>query len=509
MSSSTMMPPIKPLPELSNEFAARLGSDAIKQQNRRDDPNYYAETPQDLNTKAHIHSFTTGTGEQLWETFLPIIESARHEVIIVTCFWAASATLDKLNAALRSLSTRQISRAGGKIRVRMCFSSSSLFQKLFHSQKAAGQSYAPEKWHKQLGLPPASELQGLDLEIKSVFQLPFSVMHPKFIIVDRRIAILPSCNISWESWFEGATGMRGPIVQQFLTFYAHFWERTSVLPALPGLSNDETAHDTGNFIPSGTAKSRPSHAPAQIAIDFCSGSSIESAALFLPSPHHRNPHFQPFARQAKVRYPHTPLNSFLLLAFAKAERSIRIFTPNLTAPPVLWALLSALRRGVDVHITTSANLMVLEQLVTGGTTTKRCLKKLVKRYEKLCSSSPSSTAGKSSRPQVADEEACLPGPGENQANTIGKLKIDFFAPKDGPKTRGNENGEPQHLHLKMSVVDDEVLVLGSGNMDRASWYTSQELGVAFFEREMVEKVGEAVGMALEGRREEFFNRGRV
>ena len=54
-------------------------------------------------------------------------------------------------------------------------------------------------------------------------------------------------------------------------------------------------------------------------------------------------------------------------------------------------------------------------------------------------------------------------------------------------------------HLKMTVVDGEVVVLGSGNMDRASWYTSQEVGVAVFGREVVRMVRGKVDEALRGR----------
>ena len=46
--------------------------------------------------------------------------------------------------------------------------------------------------------------------------------------------------------------------------------------------------------------------------------------------------------------------------------------------------------------------------------------------------------------------------------------------------QGNvDEEEPVHSHLKLTIVDQQVTVLGSGNMDRASWYTSQELGIMF------------------------------
>lgn len=54
-------------------------------------------------------------------------------------------------------------------------------------------------------------------------------------------------------------------------------------------------------------------------------------------------------------------------------------------------------------------------------------------------------------------------------------------------------------HLKLVVVDDEITVFGSGNMDRASWFTSQELGVALLSREVAENVGSCVDAGLEDR----------
>ncbi|KAJ4315273.1 hypothetical protein N0V94_006038 [Neodidymelliopsis sp. IMI 364377] len=219
-------------------------------------------------------------------------------------------------------------------------------------------------------------------------------------------------------------------------------------------------------------------------------SSKDTPSFFLPSPHRRNPNFQPFTTAV---VPTTPLNNFVLTIFSKAERSIRIQTPNLTAPPVLSALLKALARGVDVTILTSARLMILEQLVTAGTTTSRCVKTLIKRYK---------TLGAPTSSRTYDEEAAI-APAK-----VGRLTISYFEPKHGHKRRGEEMGEPQQSHLKMTIVDREVLVLGSGNLDRASWFTSQELGVAFFGEDVVQKVEETVDRAMEGRSRVVFDSGR-
>ena len=87
----------------------------------------------------------------------------------------------------------------------------------------------------------------------------------------------------------------------------------------------------------------------------------------------------------------------------------------------------------------------------------------------------------------------------------GRLHVSYFDAIGGPRSRGREGGEPQQSHLKMTIVDDEVLVLGSGNLDRASWFTSQELGVAFFDKGVVLKVKGAVDSGMEGRSRVVFD----
>jgi phosphatidylserine/phosphatidylglycerophosphate/cardiolipin synthase-like enzyme len=444
----------------------------------RDDPNYYSRLPRSLVTTSDIGTFITGTGSSIYDEVSAFMRETEHELILVTCFWASSVSRDYLNTTLRSLSDKAVRRGTEKIRVRLCFSSSSIFQKLFHKQATNGQTYPPSEWAKKFGLPDPSELGGLDLKVKSVFILPFSVMHPKFIIIDRHVVILPSCNVSWEEWFEGAIQLRGSVVSQFLNFYWTFWERRSEAPPDIPASKDGLG-----FI--GTCHYRPSMSPpADQTADI---NSKETPTIFLPSPHRRNPDFRPFGTAS---CPPTPLNLFLLTVFAKAERSIRIQTPNLTAPPVLSALLKALARGIDIKIVTSKRLMILEQLVTAGTTTSRCVNTLIKRYKAL-------DPRMSSR--AYDEEAAM-APAK-----VGELHISYFEPRDGYKRRGEEQGEPQQSHLKMTIVDGEVLILGSGNLDRASWFTSQELGVAFFGTEVAREVEKTVDKAMTNRSRVVFD----
>lgn len=454
---------------LTTQWLRRL--EEAKARTSLDHPGYWHHNPQSLTSSSTIERLAFGTGETVYtNVVLPILDTAESEIILVTCFWARSATLDALCERLRKLSTKAVDR-GDRIRIRICFSSSSLFQKLFHTTSLSGRTYLESEWASKLGLPRPEDLRGLDLEVKSIFVLPFSVMHPKFIIVDRSRVVLPSCNVSWENWFEGCATMTGPVVEHFVTFWKSFW------------ASDE---DRSTTVKTGQPQ-RPLQPNTEDLLHSYALDMEAIPTIFLPSPHHRNPHFTP-PWQPCTQPPSTPLNTFLLTAFDQAQKFILIQTPNLTAPPVLSALLSALKRGITIDILTSESLMVLEQLITSGTTTRRCVRKLLRRHARLMrdwrddSSAPALESGHVKRP--------------------GNLRIRYFRPEQSAASSSlSSSTEPVQSHHKLMVIDDEVTVLGSGNMDRASWFTSQELGVAVFSREFAERVRQGLGVLM-GKRAE-------
>lgn len=87
-----------------------------------------------------------------------------------------------------------------------------------------------------------------------------------------------------------------------------------------------------------------------------------------------------------------------------------------------------------------------------------------------------------------DAEAGHPQPG--------RLEVSYYEPR---AVAIREPAEPVQSHLKLTVIDNCILVLGSGNMDRASWYTSQELGVAFYSTELPLEVSRLLATELQGR----------
>ncbi|KAL1856392.1 hypothetical protein Daus18300_010764 [Diaporthe australafricana] len=438
-----------------------------------------------------METFTLGTGASIYtQRLLPAILSAQHEIILVTCFWARSKTLTALSNALEQLARqRETQQAQARqlqdhqhesqqpalpLRVRICFSSRSILQKLSHTSSTDGYVYPKSAWAGTLGLPAPEVMAAgnIELEVKSLFFLPFSVMHPKFLIVDRRRAFVPSCNVSWEAWLEGCLELsrrapRDDPVDGLLEFYRTVWNKDLDLgSSLPPLTQQASANGLEEEI----VKS-PADATARLVDVEVPATAVD----WLPGWHHRDPSFC-FLPWKTSSAPDTPLNTTILRLFNEASRDVYVQTPNLTSPPVLSAIDKALARGVDVTIVTSRRMMLLEQLVTAGTTTGWCIRGLIKRYQRLGGSA------------AVDLEA--------QAITPGVLQISYFRSASG----STSSEEPVHSHLKLSIFDGQHTVLGSGNMDRASWFTSQELGVLIHQSaEFATRIKNTVEEVLDGR----------
>ena len=419
-----------------------------------------------------------GNGHDIVSAASELIRNTlNEELILVTCFWARSKSLTSICNLLRALSAKALSE-GRIFRVRICFSSLSILQKLSHTSSLRGKVYNPSSWTQKLGLPSPETLRGLDLLVKSIFVKPFSVMHPKFFIIDRKLCLLPSCNISWEDWFEGCIALQGPIVACFVDFWTRFWHNGLQDPS-PQVNRTTSAHTNDPF-----------EEQRETLVKYISTTMMRSCpdavyrnvkATFLLSEHHRDPRFRPCPCQHFPKHPETQLNTFTINIINEARVSVLIQTPNLSAPPVLAALNKALQRGVGIRIVTNERLMTMEQLVTSGSTTPRCISRLVSAHEKMLAKAGRDIEGGNTEP--------------------GHLHISYFIPREFDKDRRSQT------HLKLTVVDKEVTILGSGNMDRASFYTSQELGVAIQSRDFAISVMKRVAAALEGHLQERYTSG--
>lgn len=430
-----------------------------------DFPNYHVFNPDSLLTTSRPRALHLGTGLHIFKrALLPALLEARTSIRFVTCYWADSPSLDAFRDTLLQIAARRReSKAGGVLKVSIGFSSRGLLQKLLHTASTDGYVYPPSEW-TTLGLPDEGTLRDarIDLTVKTLFFTPFSVMHPKYLVVDETAAWVPSCNVSWERWLEGCVALEGNVVDKILTFHEHVWGQGSW--STFGDGQNTPPRDGASRISDTTAPRDESYAASHSAsasrtLTLASGDAVPT--IFLPSPHHRNPRFSFFPFLSRENPPMTPLNAALLTLFQQAKNQITILTPNVTSWPALEALLQSLSRGVNVQIRTSKDMMFIEQLVTAGTWTSRALGQFIKRYQALLRTA--------ARRSSHDVESAAPAPG--------RLEVLYYKPSE---SRRAEDDEPVVSHFKMTMVDGEYVMFGSGNMDRASWWTSQEIGVLLY-----------------------------
>ena len=146
----------------------------------------------------------------------------------------------------------------------------------------------------------------------------------------------PSCNVSWEDWFEGCIELGGGITSTLFDFWTRFWGVEGGGMSLPSsLSGDSSVTSRRD---SGETNLRGPAVPPRVSPDLLRQIDLPSSTtqtLLLPSPHHRNPRFR---FSSTVQPPPTPLNVFVLTLIASAASSIWIQTPNLTCGPVIVSI---------------------------------------------------------------------------------------------------------------------------------------------------------------------------
>lgn len=454
-----------------------------------------------LSSDSNLTSFTDGSGLSIFQKLiLPAILNAKDEVILATCFWAPSDTVNELAATLRQLSQNRLNT--NQVKVYICLSSRSITQKLFHTSSPAGHTYSPAEWVQHLGLPGPEEVPGLEMSCKSLFFRPFSVLHSKYIIIDRTKVFLPSCNVSWEEWYECCVGFEGPIVQQVFEFWRHVWEPTNLLDS-----------QAKSFDPEANVSASNTHLLRTELLPHPHDASLRQAIWFLPN--------------SEDDKPSTPLSQALLQLLMNARSEIIMLTPNLTSQPAFLSICRALRDGVNVRLITNRRMMVPEQLATAGTVTEQYVNKLVKEYKRnfqgrrlkrslksfaasvLSDRAPKQTSNVAAKTGAAGKRS-LSG---FEALPLGSLKIYYFeTPRIAAKRDEKTSPRYDKSHIKLTLIDRRSMVLGSGNMDRASWTTSQELGVLIEDHNEEEQsvsiihgMWRQIEFGLENRLEEYFN----
>ncbi|KAF2162387.1 hypothetical protein M409DRAFT_69265 [Zasmidium cellare ATCC 36951] len=430
-----------------------------------------------------------------------LIVRAKREVCLATNFWKKSGASTFVNDALVELSRRAGER-GTRVVVKLMYDRGALKQFLNNHQNVSSKDWQTAG----VGLPPPEEMPNIDLSIVNFHRPPLGTFHSKFMIVDRQIATVSSNNIQDNDNLEMMTHLEGPIVDSLWETFIVSWHN-ELKPALPTRTTPAATTSPPTyaepsfstlFEPNGTFRlpekpppnpSLPEHMPSSPSYDPTIAAEIDRMRSVLnPSSteryvdaianHLNKPtgldikatapekpadlHFFPFipAPQAEAvpmamcsRKPYAnvnnesvfvPQNEAFLSLIRNAERSVFIQTPDLNAKPLLPALISAVKRGVEVTYYVCLGYNDGGELLPGqGGTNEMNANHLYS--------------------QLDEDEKKL-------------LNVFFYVAADQDHPIHN-SFKQRSCHIKLMIVDESVAIQGSGNQDTQSWFHSQEVNV--------------------------------
>ncbi|EIW65928.1 hypothetical protein TREMEDRAFT_35660 [Tremella mesenterica DSM 1558] len=156
-----------------------------------------------------------------------VIVRAEKEVFLVTNYWQPSASVSTVTQALKDLSAKVIKSGREKVVVKIMYDRGS-WEQLWNAHAPV----LPKEW-APLNLPTEEDIPGLDMEVVVIL---LGTFHAKFLIVDRKVALINSNNIQDRPNLELMTHLEGPIVDSFYEIALHSWYNR-LTPMLPCISS--------------------------------------------------------------------------------------------------------------------------------------------------------------------------------------------------------------------------------------------------------------------------------
>ncbi|KAK6535839.1 hypothetical protein TWF281_000089 [Arthrobotrys megalospora] len=391
--------------------------------------------------------------------YYKLIVEAKSEVMIFSNFWKFSYAARRIGDALRVLSERLGLAEEPCVHVRIMFDRGSI-KHLFYSRVTVTEA----EWIT-LGLPPTKEIPKIHLEVLNYHNFPLGTLHSKFMVVDKRIAVLNSCNIQDNSNLEMMCQFEGPIVDDIWDHAMSTWGQTVEL-GLSSPTEDISPSTSPTVQRSDEVDSLSADDPPirLTANDVTEVLNRSVSNRILPDATDGDITERPFRSHIRLttedlpmalvpRAPYawlgnnslnTPQNVAWLSGIRFAKFKIFIQTPDLNASPVVTALLDAVRRGVEVSIVLCLGYNDLGEMLPmqGG-------------------HNESVVAGM--KRELSEKEREM-------------LKIYWYVGRDMTRPV-HASKHFRTCHIKLMIVDDRIGIMGSGNQDTQSWFHSQEINI--------------------------------
>ncbi|RAL61094.1 hypothetical protein DID88_010435 [Monilinia fructigena] len=170
-----------------------------------------------------------------------LIVRAEKEVILATNYWQNSVASKYITNAMKELSRRAGER-GERIVFKLQYDRGSPKQLLDNHY------LVPEKEYlgKAVSLPTAAEIPNLDLQVMNYHRPMLGTFHCKYMIVDRKFAVLQSNNIQDNDNMEMMTHLEGPIVDSLYDMALISWHK-KFDPPLPSYNSPAAQGGLSSF----------------------------------------------------------------------------------------------------------------------------------------------------------------------------------------------------------------------------------------------------------------------
>ncbi|WWC69916.1 uncharacterized protein I206_103860 [Kwoniella pini CBS 10737] len=165
----------------------------------------------------------------IMQHYRDVIVRAEKEVFLATNYWQPSNSVNTISGALRDLSARTLKAGKERVIVKIMYDRGS-WEQLWNAHAPVD----PKEW-APLDLPTKEEVQGLDMEVINFHRVLLGTFHAKFLIVDRKVALINSNNIQDRPNLEMMTHLEGPVVDSFYEVALHSWWN-KLEPPLPCMS---------------------------------------------------------------------------------------------------------------------------------------------------------------------------------------------------------------------------------------------------------------------------------
>ncbi|WVQ77830.1 hypothetical protein IAR50_007523 [Cryptococcus sp. DSM 104548] len=164
----------------------------------------------------------------IMQHYRDVIVRAQKEVFLATNYWQPSNSVNTITQALLDLSATVIKEKRPIVTVKVMYDRGS-WEQLWNAH-----AFVPPSGWTPLDLPGKDAIPGLNLEVINFHKVLLGTFHAKFLIVDRKVALINSNNIQDRPNLELMSHFEGPIVDAFYEIALHSWYN-KLTPPLPCL----------------------------------------------------------------------------------------------------------------------------------------------------------------------------------------------------------------------------------------------------------------------------------